>query len=482
MFRRFTLYIDIVTSHTLYPSLLNLIETYTHACEPITNVGDRIDPPKFLYDLLIVEADRIDFENGDLETIQHAYSKVIVLNMPRHPALYECLYAAGVTDFLSEGFFEIELEILMKNYMTLERLTQENTFLDNLLNSAQNSIVITDRKGNIQYANPYFESMSEYAADELIHQSPNIMLTGQHSREFYRTLWKTIMSGKVWEGIFINRSKKGETFYEEATITPVRNTHGTIEKFLKIGKNITRERMLLDELSKEIKVAQKVLRTFLPEPFEDDLVSFDYVIEHFNEIGGDFLLFRKSAPGTYHFAILDVMGHGASAAIIAIAVSQMMGDYLGYMSLAAIVRNINDMLCDINSDSNEYAKYVTGMFIEVNVRTRAFTCINAGHPNLFIEKRDGSTRSVIPNNMMLGVIRHEYFNTTKIAYDDIARIIAFTDGLYESQGQSLEQALERLKTLSGQRVSAEEILKNFGINDTPQDDATVATLSFTHPG
>ncbi|HAS73241.1 MAG TPA: hypothetical protein DCS67_03760, partial [Clostridiales bacterium UBA8960] len=320
MFKRFSLYIDIVTSSTYYVPILSVIESFTNLCEPITNVSHTLEKPNFTYNLLVIEYDKIDFSSQDLSTIRTSYMNTIVINVPHVEEVYAILNHAGIHMTLRAGFFKSELEAAIKEQMYLELLTNENTLLDNLFNSAQNSIVITDRKGFIQYANPYFESVSEYRSEELLENSPNILKSGQHNDDFYKSLWLKITSGKVWEGIFINKSKSSKLFYEEATITPIFNTHGSIEKFLKIGKNITREKMLLEELSKEVKVAKKVLNAFLPEVYSDDVLNFDYFLSEFNQIGGDFIYFKKTSATKYHYAIIDVMGHGISSSLIALTV------------------------------------------------------------------------------------------------------------------------------------------------------------------
>ena len=40
MFRRFTLYIDIVASPDKYAPILGIIEAFTDVCEPITNISN----------------------------------------------------------------------------------------------------------------------------------------------------------------------------------------------------------------------------------------------------------------------------------------------------------------------------------------------------------------------------------------------------------------------------------------------------------
>jgi len=101
------------------------------------------------------------------------------------------------------------------------------------------SIVITDLKGNIEYANPQFTRITGYSPDELTGQNPRILKTGHTSSEEYKNLWATILKGKIWEGEFLNRRKDGSTYWEYATISPITDNNGKIINFLAIKEDIT---------------------------------------------------------------------------------------------------------------------------------------------------------------------------------------------------------------------------------------------------
>jgi len=476
MFRRFSLYIDIVASPNKYAPILGIIEAFTDVCEPITNISTTFEKPNFIYNLLIIAFDKIDFETNALQILRESYTTVIILDVPNDPDSYTLLHNQGLNHLLRKNYFFSELEATIKEYIKLELLTNENTLLDNLFNSAQNSIVITDKKGNIQYANPYFVTLTEFRKEELIENSPRIIKTDYYPESFYTNLWDTITQGKVWEGVFINKSKSAQLFYEEATITPIFNAHGSIEKYLKIGRNITREKMLLAELSKEIKVAKKVLSTFLPSIHKDSHLSFDYYLTDFNEIGGDFIYFNQTSPTKYFYAIIDVMGHGVSSAFVALTVAQMFDDHVGYLKLEETVREINKMLCHINQEDSDYAQYVTGIFIEINFETNQLKYINAGHPNLILQHKDQSTNYLASNNLILGIIDNEVFRVEMLSLESVSKLITFTDGLYENCDKTLDQALELLSDSLLNIRSAEDVHSLFAQSGTIKDDTTTCII------
>lgn len=104
------------------------------------------------------------------------------------------------------------------------------------------AIMITDRSGVIEYVNCGFENTTGYARTKVLGKRPSILKSGVQDVSFYQNLWQHVESGSVFQDIFINRKKNGDLYYEEKTITPLRDHHGNITHFISTGKDIT-ERM-----------------------------------------------------------------------------------------------------------------------------------------------------------------------------------------------------------------------------------------------
>lgn len=104
------------------------------------------------------------------------------------------------------------------------------------------SVVITDAEGIIEYVNPKFESVSGYAAAEVLGGKPSLLKSGLQPDAFYADLWRTITAGEDWHGEFGNRTKAGEIYWERASISPVRSEDGVITHFVAVKEDITAER------------------------------------------------------------------------------------------------------------------------------------------------------------------------------------------------------------------------------------------------
>jgi PAS domain S-box-containing protein len=116
------------------------------------------------------------------------------------------------------------------------------------LESAANSIVITDRQAVILWVNAAFSKLTGYSASEAIGQNPRILQSGQHPRSFYEDMWNKLLSGQIWQGEIINRKKDGQLYTEGMTITPVRDSHGDIAHFIAIKQDVTEQKALERQL------------------------------------------------------------------------------------------------------------------------------------------------------------------------------------------------------------------------------------------
>jgi PAS domain S-box-containing protein len=137
--------------------------------------------------------------------------------------------------------------------VTERKQTEEKLYLQSaMLEASANAIVITNRGGSIQWANPAFTVLTGYRfPEEAFGSNPReLVKSGKQDQRFYKNLWDTILAGKVWHGELVNRRKDGSFYDEEMTITPVQNEKGKIEHFIAVKSNIT-ERKKAEEALRE---------------------------------------------------------------------------------------------------------------------------------------------------------------------------------------------------------------------------------------
>ena len=129
-----------------------------------------------------------------------------------------------------------------------EQLSLRTTALE----AAANAVVITDREGNIQWANPAFTTLTGYTIEEALGKNPRFLKSGQQDQTFYSTLWKTVLAGQVWHGELVNKREDGSLYTEEMTITPVRATGGEVTHFIAIKQDVTQRKQVEAEMLRHV--------------------------------------------------------------------------------------------------------------------------------------------------------------------------------------------------------------------------------------
>ncbi len=147
------------------------------------------------------------------------------------------LVLAGGT-FISLLFFAIAWSLVSRRASLMVAEAQMHQ-LSSAVEQTADVVVITDRQGTIEYVNPAYEQITGYRRQEVLGKSAGVVKSGEHGKSFYEELWQTILAGRVFRGVMINRKKDGSLYYEEKTISPLKDADGNIVRFVSTGKDIT---------------------------------------------------------------------------------------------------------------------------------------------------------------------------------------------------------------------------------------------------
>ncbi len=142
-----------------------------------------------------------------------------------------------------------------------KRFEAELSTLSQAVEQSPASVVITDRNGDIEYVNPRFTEVTGYSREETAGQNTRILKSGNLPETYYKEMWETILSGKVWKGDLINKKKDGEEFWESSSISPIVNSDGEIIHLVAVKEDITERKRAEEELLKAKRLAETANQT-----------------------------------------------------------------------------------------------------------------------------------------------------------------------------------------------------------------------------
>jgi diguanylate cyclase (GGDEF)-like protein/PAS domain S-box-containing protein len=116
--------------------------------------------------------------------------------------------------------------------ITERKLVEINLRIAATAFETKEGILITDQNNRIIRANSAFTRVTGYSMEEAIGQTPALLSSGHHDRDFYLKMWKDLEQKQHWEGEIWNRRKNGEVYPEWLVITAVKDGNDKITHYV----------------------------------------------------------------------------------------------------------------------------------------------------------------------------------------------------------------------------------------------------------
>ncbi len=197
--------------------------------------------------------------------------------------------------------------------------------------------------------------------------------------------------------------------------------------------NLVVLRRRVDTARRTLLDARKIHETRFPPPMRLRDLEFVYSYEPMRQIGGDFVHYHRDPEGRHHIALIDVTGHGISAAL---TVNRIIGE-LDRLLAENPGRAAVDLICRLNRYLTltlaRHGIFATGFWLTLDREGRLEWC-NCGHPPALLRRRDGRVERLNSTTFLLGVCDDGEFeaDSQSLTLEAGDTLLLYTDGACEA--------------------------------------------------
>ena len=191
----------------------------------------------------------------DREAVNTAYMASLKNKTP-YNIVHRLLLKDGSLKYVSEWgetFYDASGHPV-RSIGTVQDITLQKQAEDKLRHSAviienmADAVTITNKDNLILDINRAYTEISGYAREEVLGKDPKLLKSDIHHQDFYRDLWRDLLSQGMWQGELWNRRKNGEAFPTWSTITAVQDTEGHTCNYVQVFSDISSIKRSQEEL------------------------------------------------------------------------------------------------------------------------------------------------------------------------------------------------------------------------------------------
>lgn len=392
-----------------------------------------------------------------------------------------------------------------------EALQQQTNLLAAVTNYTRAHLVYLDRDFNFIWVNPQYAQACGRAPEEFIGHNHFEFYPGEEVQRIFEQVRDTGEPFEVKERPFVfpDHPEWGVTYWDW-TLTPVKDTDGTVQWLVFSLFDVTQEVLTRKEierlravaearvaemaslLDRERHTAQILRQTLVPVDVPSELYGCKFGVAyrpamHEEEVGGDFYDVIDLGNGKVSVLIGDVTGKGLSAAVQVAAVRYAVRGYAFLDPRPSLVMALaNEAVC--RETGIEQPRMLTAFFAILDTRRGTLVYASAGHEPAIAIDRQGVCEELAPTGSALGILPGVTYAEYSLRLDRYERVVMLTDGITEahSDGSVLfgqEKVIRHL--IANRGTSAGDCAKSLIEAATEyahgklQDDAAVLVIDIT---
>lgn len=243
------------------------------------------------------------------------------------------------------------------------------------------------------------------------------------------------------------------------------------------------------QLQQELQQARAVHEMLFPREITEGPFQLRYRYEPMQQLGGDYVYVRRDEADRLNVVVLDVTGHGITAALTVNRIhgelDRLFGEHAD-LRPGDVLEALNRYFCVSIAKHDIYA---TAVAVRHDGRADRLEWANAGHPPPFVLDTRGGCTALDSNAVMLGVLDEPLYEcrTQTLAFVEGDRIVMYTDGATEAHDRNdqmlgiegLQRALLDEAARTADNQVSEQLLRDIQRfrSGPPEDDILIVELS-----
>lgn len=208
-------------------------------------------------------------------------------------------------------------------------------------------------------------------------------------------------------------------------------------------------------IREDLIMAKRVQTSILPAT--EKIEGFNFCTRYLpmSEVGGDFYDIAELAPGLVRVFIADATGHGVQAALVTMIIKSEYEKLKYLLSPGDVFQALNSVF---TGGYSNVGIMLTAALFDIDINAKKISYAFAGHPAQMVIDRNSVTL-LKSSGRMLGALPEGRWENAEIPITPHAKMIFFTDGLYEQVDE------EKSEFGEGRLLETIEVSKHFAVDE-----------------